>query len=360
MNFEESFTWLENNGYFDFKKDTLRMFKRILKQTIKPKHEEMLVLGDTGHENFRLSTKLSAYYFLASEKMGVDSKVLLQTPKEKGESTNPEIINALAAHKTENIVIANLSNKFGSLKDLGSSFRSFCKQQDHRFISTTSLGFITNDMEDLFIRTLNIDYKSLAKKHAKLKEIFDEGESARVTTEAGTDLKVGIKGVTSISADGLYNKPGTGGNLPSGEVYLPPAKKQVDGKIVIDGSSRNIDRTELIQKPFTISVKNGEIFKIEGEGSGAQNLLNSIKWAKQTAKHDWGVKRIGELGIGLNPNAKLIGSTIIDEKVLGTAHIAVGSNHWFGGTIYSIIHLDQVFKNPILEVDGNEININKL
>lgn len=360
MEFKESFDWLEKNGYFDIEKSKVKLFSKILKQTLKPKSEEALIIGDTGITNFRLSTKLSAYYYLACERLGIDSKILLQTPKDKGESTNPEIINALAHHKSENMIITNLSNKFGSLKELGSSFRTYCKNQGHRFISTTSLGFIPNDTEDLLLNTLDIDYKALAKKHAVLKQILDEGDEVRVSTEAGTNLKIGIKDVVAISADGLYDAPGKGGNLPSGEVYLPPAKNQVRGDIVIDGSSRNNEGTEIIKEPFTIRVRRGEITKIEGKSVAADKLVNSLKWAILNSKHPEGVKKICELGIGLNSNAKLIGSTIIDEKVLGTAHVAMGSNHWFGGTIYSIIHLDQVFKRPIIEVDGSEIKIDKL
>ena len=360
MEFRESFDWLEKNGYFDISNSKINLFSKIIKQTLKPKSEEALIIGDTGHTNFRLSTKLSSYYYLACEKIGLDSKIFLQNPKDKGELTNPEVVKALALHNTENIIVANLSNKFGSLKDLGHGFRKYCKLQGHKFISTTSLGFIPNDTEELFINTLDIDYKRLAKKHAVLKQIFDEGDEVRVTTKAGTNLKIGIKGMVAISADGLYNMPGKGGNLPSGEVYIPPAKKQVSGEVVIDGSSRNIEKTRLVKNPFSIKIRGGEITKIDGTSNSAKKLIDSLKWAYNKAKYPWGVKRIGELGVGLNPNARLIGSTIIDEKVLGTAHVAIGSNHWFGGDIYAIIHLDQVFKRPIIEVDGTEIKIDRL
>jgi len=49
--------------------------------------------------------------------------------------------------------------------------------------------------------------------------------------------------------------------------------------------------------------------------------------------------------------------TIIDEKAHNTAHIAIGSNYWFGGSIYAAIHLDQIFRNPKIYVDGRELRI---
>lgn len=69
------------------------------------------------------------------------------------------------------------------------------------------------------------------------------------------------------------------------------------------------------------------------------------------------MRRICELGIGLNPNASIIGAMIVDDKTLGTAHIGIGSNYWFGGNIYAIIHLDQVFKNPTIYFDGELLKI---
>ena len=58
--------------------------------------------------------------------------------------------------------------------------------------------------------------------------------------------------------------------------------------------------------------------------------------------------------------AEIMGVTVIDEKALGTAHIAVGSNAWFGGTIYSKIHLDQVFRDAKVYIDDEYIDIRKL
>ena len=59
----------------------------------------------------------------------------------------------------------------------------------------------------------------------------------------------------------------------------------------------------------------------------------------------------------MNPKAKIIGAMIIDDKTLGTAHIGIGSNYWFGGNIYAIIHLDQVFRNPKIYLDGKVLKV---
>ncbi|MFH1664411.1 MAG: aminopeptidase, partial [archaeon] len=51
--------------------------------------------------------------------------------------------------------------------------------------------------------------------------------------------------------------------------------------------------------------------------------------------------------------AKIIGVVLEDEKVLGTAHLAIGNNtSMTGGTTYSEIHLDGVFTKPTIWLDG--------
>ena len=129
-----------------------------------------------------------------------------------------------------------------------------------------------------------------------------------------------------------------------------------EGKIVIDGSSRVQNGTILIKEPIILKIKNGNIAEIAGSKE-AKELENTLNWAASIAKHPGSIRRICELGIGLNPKAKIIGATLVDDKALGTAHVGIGSNYWFGGNIYAIIHLDQVFRNPRIYFDGKLVEI---
>ncbi|MFH2028432.1 MAG: aminopeptidase, partial [Nanoarchaeota archaeon] len=177
-----------------------------------------------------------------------------------------------------------------------------------------------------------------------------------VTTKKGTDITFDIRGRNAYSNDGNYTKKGSGGNLPAGEVYIAPKKGKVYGTVIIDGTIKHRWGTSFVNQPIRISVERGEVQDIKG-GMEANLLHKTLEWAYSKSKFPWGIKCIGELGIGINPRSTLIGATIMDEKVLGTAHIAFGSNYWFGGNIYSIIHLDQVFKDPKIYVDGDLLKI---
>jgi len=67
---------------------------------------------------------------------------------------------------------------------------------------------------------------------------------------------------------------------------------------------------------------------------------------------------LAELGIGLNHAIKARGHVMLDEKAGGTAHVAIGNNlGHYGGTNESTIHVDCIFSEPTLEVDGRHVEI---
>ena len=347
--------WLKQNKLLQLAHNHVDIFKKILVHCLAVKKEKILIIGDVGFEDRKLSALMSAGYFLAAKRLGLDTNLILQSPKSRGERTDIDVIAALESFEQENVVIINATNALGSFKELSRSFRRFAKEKQHKFISTPSLGLNTV-FYDKFVSALDIDYIELQKKSQQIKSILDKGNEIHITTEAGTDLYYNIKNKTAVSADGNYILPGFGGNLPAGEVYIPCLGRKVEGKVVVDASFRNRFGTVFIKKPMTLQIEKGIVTAIEG-GEEAKLLQESLNWAEKNSKFPWGIRRISEFGIGLNPKAELIGSMIMDEKVLGTSHVALGSNAWFGGSIYAITHFDQVFKNPRIFVDDEELKV---
>ena len=68
---------------------------------------------------------------------------------------------------------------------------------------------------------------------------------------------------------------------------------------------------------------------------------------------------VAELGVGLNPNARLTGEMLEDEGVLGTIHIGIGTSHTLGGEIMAPTHYDLLMWEPTIEVDGTAIQRGK-
>ncbi|MDA1197124.1 MAG: aminopeptidase [Nanoarchaeota archaeon] len=319
--------------------------------------EKILIIGDEGYEKKRIAPVMAIAYYLAARELRLNAKLILQKPKERGQEADEEVIESLKSLQEKNVVFVNVSNKLGGLEDITKSFRKFCTKKKHRFISAMSLGGLPTESVSEVIDAIDIDYKPLQSSLKMLRDILDKGKVVHVTSKAGTDLYYGIEGMKALMADGDYKNPGTGGNFPAGETYIPcKGNSNVYGTVVIDGSSRNRKGTLVIKNPITLTIVEGSITKIEG-GKEAKALKETLEWAAKRAKHPSTVYRIGELGFGMNPKAKIIGSTLVDEKTQGTAHIAIGSNYWMGGSIYAIIHLDQIFRDIEVEVDGKKIEV---
>ncbi|MEE9525427.1 MAG: aminopeptidase [Candidatus Woesearchaeota archaeon] len=351
MHAKKHLQWLEEEGLIEFAESNSHVFKKVLQDCLDvQKDERILIITDKGYEGRRLAAIISGGYYLAARELGIDATLIRQKPKIKGDSADDNVLIALNELGNNNVVILSLSGKLGSIRTLSHSYRSYIKENHHRFVSASNLGKLKEDDYETVLNTIDIDYKKLQETGEKLKKEIGQGNQIRITTEAGTDVVVGLRNPAVLNT-GNYKNPGTGGNIPAGEVYLAPRWKWVEGKIVIDGSGAYRGGTQLIEEPITLEIKRGEIINIDG-GEEADNLRETLDWATKKARHPWGIRRIGELGIGINPNAKIIGATIVDEKVKGTAHVGIGSNYWFGGTIYAIVHLDQVFKNPKIYIDG--------
>lgn len=330
----------------------IKVFENVITNNLGLNDEHLLILGDKGYApNRLLAPILTNAFSLAANHLGITHSTVYQTTKARGEQADLVMLKQLKNLPPKSTIIINVSNRLGQMGYLGSSFRKFCAIKGHRFISTASMGMINNGKLGSVIRSLDVDAKQLQKKAEKVKRQLDSARELHIQTKAGTDLSVKIETRKAHTAAGIYTEPGKGGNAIPAETYIAPDARGANGKVVIDGSIRTTNKTHIVHQPASFEVKDSNIISWN-KTTESKLLQESIKWAHTKSKHPWGIRRIGEIGIGLNENASIVGSTIIDEKTANTAHVAIGSNSWFGGDVYSIIHLDQVFKNPIFKIDG--------
>ena len=330
-------------------------FHKIMKNSLKVKKEDILIISDYGAGEQNLSAMLGYGYYHAAKKKGLNVNILFQEPKKGFMFADKHVIEAIVRLEKNNLVIVAVSNKLGRFGE-EKSFRNFCAERGHRFLSATGLADVKPDHFNLFMEAMNVNYSRMKKKGLAIKKLWDKANEIRVKTEAGTDITFDVSGMEAIANIGEYHEFGKGGNMPTGEVYIPPkGLESVNGKVVIDGSMKTEDGAILLESPVTLYIEKGRVVNLEGRD--AHLLEQSFKKYEDRAKYPERVRLVGELGIGINPGAVLIGSMIMDEKVLGTAHIAVGSNYWFGGEIKTIYHGDQVFKNPTFYVDGKKMDV---
>lgn len=330
-------------------------FYNILKNSLKIKGEQVLIISDCGQENNNLSQMLSYGYYHAAKKKGLPANLLFQEAKKGFMFADDHVVEAMNKLGKNNVVILAVSNKLGRFGE-EKSFRSFCRERGHRFLSATGLGDVNPHNFELFIEAMNVNYARMKKKGLAIKKIWDKAEEIKVKTEAGTDVTFDVSGMEAVANVGKYHEPGMGGNMPAGEVYIPPKGYYgVKGTVVIDGSMKTDDGTLLLKEPVKLFIEEGKVVRVEG--CRAQLLESTFQKYEDRAKYPYRVRHVGELGVGINPGAVLIGSMIMDEKVLGTGHVGIGSNYWFGGEIKTVYHGDQIFKSPVFYVDGKKMNI---
>ncbi|MCF7798595.1 aminopeptidase [Candidatus Woesearchaeota archaeon] len=330
----------------------ISLFEHVITNNLGVTNEELLIIGDKGvSPQNMLAPALTHAYSVAANNLGITHSTVYQTTKSRGEPADLIMLKQLKKLPSQSAIVINVSNRMGQMAFLGSSFRNYCKEKGHRFISTASLGMVDNSKLQGILRPLQADTRLLERKAEKVKKTLDNGSELQVFTPAGTDIVLGIADHKAIVASGRYTQPGTGGNAIPAETYIAPDTKSVTGTFVIDGSMRTTKRTHLVQRPVICKIHKGEIVSWNAT-TESRLLQESLAQAHRMAKSTMGIRKIGELGIGLNPEASIIGSTIVDEKAAGTAHLAIGSNAWFGGDVRAPIHLDQVFKEPLFKVDG--------
>ena len=185
---------------------------------------------------------------------------------------------------------------------------------------------------------LTADYRQVAALSDRVAELLDQADQVRIEKD-GRILTMSVQGRTGISSRGLLHHSGSSGNFPSGEAYIAPLEDTAEGEMVIDGSVSGIG---LLKAPLQVRIEKGQVVRLNGPDA---ECLEKILGQNQDNRNT------GELGIGTNPKARLIGNVLEDEKVYGTVHIAFGSNITFGGVIEAGVHIDCIILMPRLYLD---------
>ena len=208
------------------------------------------------------------------------------------------------------------------------------------------MGFVT---PELLEGELSQPAANVEEPARRLLAELEGSKEIRIRGRAGTDLTLRVEG-RPWKSDALPLAPGDGANYPGGEVFVAPLKDGADGVLVAD---LTVPYTVegLVDEPVTLRFEQGRVVEISG-GKAAQMLRELV------ADAGTGADVIAELGIGLNPAVKPRGHVMLDEKAAHTAHVAIGKNTGaYGGDNDASIHVDCIFSEPAVEVDGRTITL---
>lgn len=289
--------------------------------------EVVLIITDTAtHPSIA-----SALYDRAVE-LGCDPILMTMEPREvHGKEPPPAVAEAMAA---ADVVLAPTSK---SLTHTQAKINA--KIAGVRIATMPGIS-----LEMMESGGISADYLSVKDTAFELKSRLDSVNEVRITTDIGTDIVFNVKGCDWMVDHGICHEPGYSSNLPAGEVFVAP--KSGNGVFVVDGSMSGIG---ILNSPLTIKIEDGQATDITGESSG--KLIEMIDSVGPPGRN------LAELGIGINPEAHLIGNVLEDEKVAGTVHVALGDNSAFGGDVVAGIHLDGIITGPTVYLDGEPMQL---
>jgi aminopeptidase len=206
-------------------------------------------------------------------------------------------------------------------------------------------GMGTAAFAELVRRALFLDrddpiaaWTELSERQARLIERLKDARELRIVAE-GTDLRLRIEGRTWVNSDGRRN-------MPSGEVFTGPVEDSAEGTI----------RFTMPSSPGGVEVAGVEL-RFEGGRVVEARAERGERYLLDTLETDEGARRLGEIGIGTNEGIdRATGLILLDEKVGGTVHLALGNSYpETGGTNRSAVHWDLVCdlrQGGRLEADG--------
>jgi leucyl aminopeptidase (aminopeptidase T) len=332
--------------------------------------ERVLIVSNPAHDAALISTAL----YDAAEEAGGHSVLVFQPYKSQMDFAEDALIAAFES--SPDVVISVSAGKLGKdKKGIAAPYSYGGKSYDHIFHlkqygEKSCRAFWSPAVTlDSFVRTVPIDYALLKKRCEFAGAALSEAVSVRVSAPGGTDILIGLAGRKAKYDDGDFSVPGSGGNLPAGETFISPENGTAEGVIVFDGSISLHDRDILVNSPIKCVVEKGFVSEITG-GREAYELRDTVVLAERNAVqfekegriptglgevYAKNARNIGELGIGLNPEARISGNMLEDEKAFNTCHFAIGQN--YDEDAPSLIHLDGLVKAPTITAmmpDGSE------
>lgn len=187
--------------------------------------------------------------------------------------------------------------------------------------------------------SFDADWGEAAARMGALCERLDPARAVVIEDEWGR-LELPVTGRKWVAFSGEAN-------WPDGEIATAPIEDGVDGVIRFPGM---FSFAGVPVRDLELEFADGLVVR--------EHATEGLEFVREMLRTDDGARRVGELGIGTNAAlTTMTGDLLIDEKILGTAHIALGRAYpQCGGVNVSALHWDIVkdlrVSRASLTVDG--------
>ncbi|MBJ3777590.1 peptidase M29 [Acuticoccus mangrovi] len=179
----------------------------------------------------------------------------------------------------------------------------------------------------------------------------------RVTSPAGSDLTVDMRGAQTVGVWGWTDKPGTLAHWPGGIVVSFPRAGTISGRLVLSPGDMNLTYKRYVEAPVHLTLADDRVRAVEGEGVDARLMRDTL-----AAWNDPEAYAVSHVGWGLNPAARWDALTMMDKAetngtelraVAGNFLFSTGANEFAGR--FTEGHFDLPMMGCTISLDGVDV-----
>lgn len=188
-----------------------------------------------------------------------------------------------------------------------------------------AMGVDAETMLQEWSASFDADWSAARQRMQALCDRLD-GVPTAVISDEESSLELNLRGRTWVPFAGTAN-------WPDGEIAIAPLETRVDGVIRFPGA---LSFAGGVVRDLELRLEDGVVVQ--------EQAAQGLDLVRELLATDDGARRVGELGIGTNAALQTTtGDLLVDEKILGTVHIALGRAYpECGGVNESSLHWDIV------------------
>ncbi|MGI9024336.1 MAG: peptidase M29 [Burkholderiaceae bacterium] len=226
------------------------------------------------------------------------------------------------------------------------------------------LLMVSNEHPEILERCVP-DEKLEAIVRAAMKQLRSASNAAsnaastmRVTSDAGSDLTVQLKGAKVGGVWGYCAKPGQVAHWPGGLCLAFPAAASVNGTLVLAPGDVNLAFKSYLRDRIALTIENDGIVAIEGDGVDA-DLMRGYWKSWEELEGNRNAYAVSHVGWGLNRDARWDALAFYDKRdcngtelraFAGNFLFSTGANEVAGR--HTLGHFDLPMRNCTIALDG--------
>jgi 2,5-dihydroxypyridine 5,6-dioxygenase len=185
--------------------------------------------------------------------------------------------------------------------------------------------YVSNEHPEALARLVPDDtIEPLVKDHVKR---LRSAQIMRVTSAAGTELSIALKGAVCGGNWGYTTKPGTITHWPGGLALAFPAARSVNGTLVLAEGDVNLTFKRYIERAVTLHIEDDYVTRIDGDGVDAGLMRSYIAaWGDREAY------ATSHVGYGLNSQARWDSMALYDKNDFNGTELRAFSGNFLYST----------------------------